>query len=81
MVRIYKSPGHKTYILYPVLPALVEDVNCLMKDWGNEGRIDPFKELYDVSQKLGSILIKSLIPRREACFSNDGTLGDMPGTS
>ena len=50
MVRIYKSPGHKTYILHPVLPALLEDVNRRMKDWGNEGRVNPFKEVYDVSQ-------------------------------
>ena len=49
MVRIYKSPGHKIDILYVVLPSLFEDLNRRMKDWGNEGKIDPFKEVYDVS--------------------------------
>lgn len=51
MVRVYKAPGHRAYVLYPVLPALFKDVNRRMKDWGNEGRIDPFREVYDVSQR------------------------------
>lgn len=38
---------HKDRIL-DVLPALFEDVNRRMKDWGNEGRINPFKEIYDL---------------------------------
>ena len=33
----------------PVFPILFEDVNRRMKDWGNEGRMDPFNEVYDVS--------------------------------
>ena len=70
MVRIYKSPGHKTYILYPVLPALFEDVR----------QDQSFQRGLRRKSMLGSILIKSLIPRHEARFSNDSTLGDMPGT-
>jgi hypothetical protein len=32
----------------PVLPLLLEDVHRRMKDWGNEGKINPFNEVYDV---------------------------------
>jgi sterol 14-demethylase len=31
-----------------VLPLLLEDVNHRMKDWGTEGKINPFNEVYDV---------------------------------
>jgi len=30
------------------LPVLLEDVNRRMMDWGREGRINPFKEVYDL---------------------------------
>ena len=32
-----------------VLPLLLEDVGRRMKDWGSEGRMDPFNEVHDVS--------------------------------
>ena len=32
-----------------VLPVLFEDVNNRMKEWGTEGKINPFSEIYDVS--------------------------------
>ena len=32
-----------------VLPLFLEDVNLKMKDWGTEGKINPFNEIYDVS--------------------------------
>ena len=35
--------------LHPVLPVLFDDVHRRMNDWGNEGTINPFKELYDVN--------------------------------
>ena len=31
-----------------VLPLLLEDVNRRMKDWGTEGKLNPFNEVYDV---------------------------------
>jgi sterol 14-demethylase len=31
-----------------VLPALFEDVDRKMKDWGTEGKINPFNEVYDL---------------------------------
>lgn len=34
------------------LPLFLEDVNCRMKDWGIEGKIDPFNEVRDVSLHL-----------------------------
>ena len=33
----------------PVFPTLLEDVSRRMKDWGSEGKINPFNEVYDVS--------------------------------
>ena len=35
-----------------VLPLLLEDVNRRMKDWGTEGKINPFNEVYDASLHL-----------------------------
>ena len=31
------------------LPLLLEDIGSRMKDWGSEGKINPFNEVYDVS--------------------------------
>ena len=31
-----------------VFPLLLQDVNRRMKDWGAEGKINPFNEVYDV---------------------------------
>ena len=35
-----------------VFPLLLEDANHRMKDWGTEGKINPFNEIYDVSLHL-----------------------------
>ena len=35
-----------------VFPLLLEDVGRRMKDWGSEGRLNPFNEVYDVSCTL-----------------------------
>ena len=35
-----------------VFPLLLEDVNRGMKEWGTEGKMNPFNELYDVSLHL-----------------------------
>ena len=35
-----------------VFPLLLEDVDRRMKDWGSEGKMNPFNEVYDVSLHL-----------------------------
>ena len=35
-----------------VFPLLLEDVGRRMKDWGSEGKMNPFNEVYDVSLHL-----------------------------
>ena len=35
-----------------VFPTLLEDVSRRMKDWGSEGKINPFNEVNDVSLHL-----------------------------
>ena len=37
-----------------VLPVLLDDLNGQMLDWGTKGKIDPFKEVYDVRSILVS---------------------------
>ena len=39
-----------------VIPFLLEDISRRIKDWGSEGKMNPFTEVYDVSLHL-------LIPR------------------
>ena len=39
-------------IFVSVFPLLLEDANRRMKDWGTEGKINPFNEIYDVSLHL-----------------------------
>jgi len=31
-----------------VLPALFDDIHARMEGWGKEGRMDPFKDIYNV---------------------------------
>jgi hypothetical protein len=35
-----------------VLPVLLDDLNDRMLDWGSKGKINPFKEVYDVRSIL-----------------------------
>jgi hypothetical protein len=35
-----------------VFPVLLEDADRRMKDWGSEGKMNPFKEVYEVSLYL-----------------------------
>ena len=42
-------PGMLILTFASVLPLLLEDVNRRMKDWGSEGKLNPFKEVDDVS--------------------------------
>ena len=42
-----------------VLPILMDDLNGRMLDWGSKGKINPFKEVYDVSSVL--------LPRQPMC--------------
>jgi hypothetical protein len=35
-----------------VFPLLLEDINRRMKDWGSEGKLNPFNEVNDVSLYL-----------------------------
>ncbi|TFK38287.1 cytochrome P450 [Crucibulum laeve] len=34
--------------LSDVIPTLLDDVNIRMKSWGNEGKFDPFRNIYDL---------------------------------
>ena len=51
---VYVSISILTFIFASVFPLLLEDVSRRMKEWGSEGRIDPFNEVYDVSLHLDS---------------------------
>jgi hypothetical protein len=37
---------------YSVLPVLLDDLNDRMLGWGTKGKINPFKEVYDVCSIL-----------------------------
>jgi hypothetical protein len=39
-----------------VPPILLEDMNVHMMQWGKEGTMDPFKEIYRVRPRNGAIL-------------------------
>lgn len=41
---------------HPVLPVLFDDVHHRMNDWGSEGTINPFKDVYDVKFNFHSDL-------------------------
>lgn len=45
---IFSSLRINTFLFVAVLPLLLEDVNRKMKDWGTEGKMNPFNEVYDV---------------------------------
>jgi hypothetical protein len=43
------------------LPTLFDDVNRRMELWGKEGRMDPFKNIYDVCHMLRPIRLRQII--------------------
>ena len=63
--------------LHPVLPVLLDDVHRRMNDWGNEGTINPFKELYDVSSIFILTYVEKFTPSHVACLSNDRPDGGL----
>lgn len=44
---MFSLPGLDTFF-ESVLPLFLEDINLEMNDWGAEGKINPFNEVYDV---------------------------------
>lgn len=52
---IYYNVLNDTYS--SVIPTLFEDVNKRMVAWGKQGQIDPFKNVYDVSDVLLGIYV------------------------
>jgi hypothetical protein len=38
-----------------VLPSLINDMDDRMKEWGTEGVMDPFVQIYDVGTDLGPL--------------------------
>ena len=64
-------------IVASVFPLWFKDVGCKMKDWGSEGEINPFSEIYNVGLLL-------LIPHmfimnfnNLACVPNDCPNGQL----
>ena len=51
-----------------VLPALFEDVDRRMKDWGTEGKMNPFNEVYDVSFHLIECFYEEPTPQFRSYF-------------
>ncbi|KAG5652597.1 hypothetical protein H0H81_004428 [Sphagnurus paluster] len=52
--------------LADVLPALFDDVQARMEGWGKEGRMDPFKNIYDVRFICTRQVVFNLLKPRES---------------
>ena len=63
--------------LHSVLPVLFDDVHRRMNDWGNEGTINPFKELYDVNSTFILTFVEKFTPFHVACVPNDRQDGGL----
>ena len=62
-----------------VLPTLLQDIIDRADKWGDEGKIDPFTEIYDVSL-LGNAHVQglALIFLLSARFRHDRPYGHVP---
>jgi hypothetical protein len=63
-----------------VVPILLDDIHKRMKSWGTEGKINPFREIYDVCfyycshQFANTLNHKTLVI---ACVPNDCPHGHL----
>jgi hypothetical protein len=54
MVNVHQSVVCNRLIIILVLPSLFSGIDKRMETWGKQGKIDPFKSIYDVCDPLHS---------------------------
>lgn len=61
-----------------MIPVFLDDINRRMSEWGTEGTINPFKEVYEVCNSLiGTRLLCDLNSRYLARLPNDCSDGQL----
>ena len=59
-IHVAASVWFVTFWSLLVLPSLLSDIDKRMESWGKEGKMDPFKKIYDVCGRWNSFLIETI---------------------